>query len=97
MSRLYDTTEWKRLRKMVLADEPLCRRCTDFGLITAATVVDHIKRVEERPDLKLDRANLQPLCKTCHDGAKHSEDIRGYSRDIGADGWPVDKRHPFHR
>ena len=56
--------------------------------------MDHI--VPHRGDHKCfwDRKNWQALCRSCHDGAKRSEERRGYSTDIGADGWPVDPRHP---
>ena len=39
---------------------------------------------------------LQSLCKLHHEGAKKREDARGYSTQIGADGWPVDPRHPVY-
>lgn len=57
----YNSTAWKRLRLMVLNEEPLCRVCQ-----AAATVVDHIKPISEGGP-KTDRENLQSLCKQCHD------------------------------
>jgi 5-methylcytosine-specific restriction protein A len=53
---------------MVLAEEPLCRFCRERGVLTEATEVDHIRSIEERPDLRLVRKNLRPLCKPCHWG-----------------------------
>ena len=44
-----------------------------------------------------DPDNWQALCKSHHDGAKQSEDRRGYSTAVGADGWPLDPRHPVNR
>ena len=56
--RGYDR-RWQRLRRYVLASEPLCRMCG-----APATEVDHIvpKRLggTDHPD------NLQALCKRCH-------------------------------
>lgn len=53
---------WRRLRLMVLRDEPLCRECTRDGRTTPAAEVDHIDGNVH--NLALD--NLQPLCKRCH-------------------------------
>lgn len=46
-----------------------------YGIITEATVVDHIK--PHRGDQKLfwDRGNWQALCKSCHDNKTLKEDI----------------------
>lgn len=54
---------WQQLRKLVLAEEPLCRMCwEDGGLVVAATEVDHIDGDSHHND----RENLRPLCHTCH-------------------------------
>lgn len=87
--------DWRRVRAMVLADEPLCRLCNEHGRVTTATVVDHIIRVKVRPDLRLVRENLQPLCKSCHDSAAQSRDRRGYLKGVGVDGIPLDPSHPW--
>jgi len=34
------------------------------------------------------------LCKLHHESVKKRDDARGYSTQIGADGCPVDPRHP---
>ena len=92
--RGYDSN-WRKVRKFILFQEPLCRFCKKNGRVEAATVVDHITPIEKRPDLRLEASNLQPLCKPCHDREKQSQDKRGYSVRVGNDGWPVDSRHPF--
>ncbi len=86
--------DWRKVRALVLADEPLCRMCDQQGRVTLATIVDHKIRIKERPDLRLARENLQPLCKSCHDSAAQSRDRRGYRKGVGIDGWPVDPAHP---
>jgi 5-methylcytosine-specific restriction protein A len=63
--RGYDAT-WRRLRLIVLAEEPLCRRCLERGLIVASREVDHIIPIGRRPDLRVVRSNLRGLCKPCH-------------------------------
>jgi 5-methylcytosine-specific restriction enzyme A len=66
-ARGYDK-DWRMVRASVLAAEPWCRMCAERGIQTQAKLVDHIVTVRERPDLRLNRANLQPLCWPCHNG-----------------------------
>jgi 5-methylcytosine-specific restriction protein A len=62
----YSSQAWRRLRRAVLAEGPLCVACLERDLTTAATEVDHVLDRVDRPDLQLARSNLQPLCKSCH-------------------------------
>ena len=64
--RGYDA-KWRRARKRFLRSHPLCANCLSQGVLTPATVVDHI--VPHRGDRALfwDENNWQPLCKSCHD------------------------------
>ena len=64
--RGYDA-KWRRARKRFLRSHPLCANCLSQGVLTPATVVDHI--VPHRGDHRLfwDEQNWQPLCKACHD------------------------------
>ena len=64
--RGYDA-KWRRARKRFLQRHPLCANCLSQGVLTPATVVDHI--VPHRGDRALfwDENNWQPLCKSCHD------------------------------
>ena len=59
--RGYDE-HWRKLRKMVLAREPLCRRCKEAGRTKEANLIHHI---DENP-LNNFIENLEPLCATCH-------------------------------
>ncbi len=63
---LYDR-KWQKARRSFLDRNPLCRHCMDKEIITAANVVDHIKRHEGCLNLFWDQSNWQALCKTCHD------------------------------
>ncbi len=65
--KIYDE-QWRKLRNAFLAepDNALCKECYIRGVITEATDVDHVIPIVERPDLKYDADNLQPLCKSCH-------------------------------
>ena len=64
--RGYDA-KWRRARKRFLQRHPLCANCLSQGVLTPATVMDHI--VPHRGDHRLfwDEQNWQPLCKACHD------------------------------
>jgi 5-methylcytosine-specific restriction protein A len=75
VARGYDGA-WARLRAEVLRDEPYCRMCAAEGVMRDATLVDHVIPVAVRPDLRLNRANLQPLCDHHHLRKTHAE-MRG--------------------
>ena len=66
-SKLYKTARWQRLRKRVLSAQPLCVECGRYGILTPATVVDHITPHKGNQRLFWDEDNLQALCKSCHD------------------------------
>jgi 5-methylcytosine-specific restriction endonuclease McrA len=97
--KLYKGKRWQALRQMQLTLHPLCARCLRMipRKLTPATVVHHVK--EHKGDLVLffDPANLESSCKPHHDGDAQSEERVGYSTQVGADGWPVDARHPANR
>ncbi len=55
------TSDWVRLRRIVLAEEPFCRKCG-----APSTEANHITSVKLRPDLRLMRTNVEGLCHPCH-------------------------------
>ena len=60
----YQTKEWLTLRKEILdIYGPLCMKCGDEG---GSPHVDHIKPISFYPELKLDKGNLQVLCRKCN-------------------------------
>ena len=92
----YDTGVWKRMRRLQLKHEPLCKMCLDRGIVTPARVADHVE--EHRGDWnKFRLGTLQSLCFDCHDIHKRRIDLHGYSSDIDDDGWPTDPRHPANK
>lgn len=62
-ARGYDA-RWRKLRLIVLNEEPLCRICRENGRVVAAHHVDHITPLVNGGTH--DRDNLQPLCVACH-------------------------------
>lgn len=88
--------QWQKLRKVMLAQDPLCRTCREQGKVTAAQELDHIvPKAEGGTD---DPANLAPICKPCHKEKTAHESARAQGRTIkprltfGADGWPIARR-----
>ena len=61
-----------------------------MGLLTQGEVVDHIKPIRTHPELAFDPANLQTLCKRCHDSVKHREEMTGHRVGVDSDGNPLD-------
>lgn len=57
-----DGAVWRRLRAMVLCEQPMCADCEAAGRITPATEVDHVDN-DRNNNL---RENLVGLCKPCH-------------------------------
>lgn len=66
--RFYNTKAWKQIRLERLArDNYLCRRCKKRNLLIPATMVHHIKPLEDYPELALELDNLISLCNDCHE------------------------------
>ena len=76
----YDS-RWNKARVRFLKTHPLCVRCRAKGMITPATVVDHVTPHRGNQKLFWNEGNWQPLCKSCHDRKTMTEDhnpIYGY-------------------
>jgi 5-methylcytosine-specific restriction endonuclease McrA len=86
---MYQNNAWRALRLEQLKREPLCRFCKSRGVITVATVCDHIE--PHRGDLEKFWAegNFQSLCADCHNVTKKRME-NGWKEKphIGLDGWP---------
>ena len=64
-TKFYQSTAWRKLRKVKLEQNPLCEECFKKGVHTPAKVVDHIVPIN-RGGAALDIVNLQSLCDRCH-------------------------------
>ncbi len=100
----YNTARWKATReRILLRDLYTCQMpgC-GCGLTTGRThpraaVVDHKTPHRGDPDLFwCGDDGLQSLCATCHNRLKQRLEAHGFSNQIGVDGFPVDKRHPWY-
>ena len=90
--RYYKTARWQRLRKLHLAQHPMCKFCLEHGIVRVANVVDHV--TPHKGDWNaFVTGKLQSLCKPCpHKWAKRQVELRGYRCDIGLDGYPTPAR-----
>lgn len=68
------TSAWQKARIHFLRAHPLCVAHQQLDEVEPATVVDHIKPHKGDKALFWDRANWQPLCKSCHDSKTARED-----------------------
>jgi 5-methylcytosine-specific restriction protein A len=91
----YGLALWKERRRHQLQIEPLCAICLAEDRITGATIADHFPPHGGDYNVFV-LGPLRSLCAPCHDalqGFKH----KGYSCEIGVDGYPIDPAHPFNR
>lgn len=68
--------KWQKARLRFLTENPLCCYCQEQGRVTPATVVDHKIPHQGDQDLFWSRDNWQPLCTSCHSGAKQREEVK---------------------
>ena len=64
-SSFYNSWAWRKKRRRHLQKYPLCIMCHHAGIITNATVVDHIKPIREGGS-KMSSVNHQSLCEYHH-------------------------------
>lgn len=71
----YKTSRWQKLRMVVLIRDLFqCRMCKRIESKTSLLVCDHVKPHRGNELLFWDEANLQCLCKSCHDGLKQKQE-----------------------
>ena len=75
---IYDSYQWKKLRKQYAEQQPLCEHCLKFDILTPLAVVDHVKEIEDGGE-PFDINNLQSLCHSCHN-RKTAEEKRKRNR-----------------
>jgi 5-methylcytosine-specific restriction enzyme A len=96
----YRSSQWLRLRALVLRAQPQCELCG-----APSSAVDHVTPVRAG-GAPLDPANVQALCQQCHsrktascDGGFGNRKADRPLRPRGCDvsGRPLDPSHPWHR
>lgn len=86
--RWYWTNRWRKIAKDQLQREPLCRMCLAGGIITAATVCDHVER-HQGDEHRFYNGPMQSLCANCHDGTKQRQEHGREPQQLDDEGWPT--------
>lgn len=70
------TRAWRKLRDLVVLEEPECRLQLP-GCTRISTTADHIEHYKTHPHLALERRNLRGSCETCNKkrGAKQDAQL----------------------
>jgi 5-methylcytosine-specific restriction enzyme A len=68
------TEAWRKARAVYLGAHPLCVFCERDGLLTVATVVDHIEPHDGDYEKFWSQDNWQALCSQHHNSAKQRQD-----------------------
>lgn len=89
MSWFYNSWKWRKFSKRYKRENPLCIKCKQEGIITAATVTDHITRYADGGE-GFDLNNLKPihfqsLCDF-HHNQKSGKEAHGYKENKGGMG-----------
>lgn len=74
------TQAWRRLRAMVITEEPYCTIGLPGICTQVSTTADHIVSVADRPDLALIRSNVRGACGPCNYSRGASEGNRKRGR-----------------
>jgi 5-methylcytosine-specific restriction protein A len=76
------TFRWAQASKRHLAHEPFCRRCKARGIVTIATLTDHIIPVDGPNDpLFWKESNWQSLDVACHAEKTQEDKAKGLTED----------------
>lgn len=63
----YDSKEWRELRAIKLAQNPVCEVCWEKGRLTMdKLLVHHVVELTQDYGLRLTLSNLQTVCVPCH-------------------------------
>ncbi len=96
VDRWYSNSRWAKRARRQIEQHPLCVFCLKDGIVTPATVADHI--TPHKGDYNsFWYGKLQSLCAAHHNATKQMLEKRGYVTDIGVDGFPTDRKHPFYQ
>ena len=83
---------WEKVRQRILKrDKHLCQVCLKRGRPTPAAEVDHVVPLFKGGTD--DDANLQAICRSCHDSKTRAEQGHKASGGCDANGFPTDSRH----
>lgn len=58
--------DWRRMSERIRKEEPLCVDCLEKGKVWPADECHHKIKIKDAPHQRLNRDNVIPLCKACH-------------------------------
>lgn|GEM_PF-2867670 len=90
----YKSKAWKIRKAQQRAEHPTCCLCERDGIVRLMSIVDHHPRHNE-DYRQFFEGPLRSLCKPHHDSEAQADEARGFSTEIGDDGWPIDSAHPM--
>lgn len=64
---------WRKVRAAWLRSHPWCAECERQGLLTRATVLDHVR--PKSMGGKDDDGNYQSMCESCHNTKRQRESM----------------------
>ena len=76
--KFYQSAQWRKLKEMKLARDPLCETCHQVGKVTVAKIVHHMIPIRKGTK-KVDLDFLVSLCHACHNQIE-SEMERGANK-----------------
>lgn len=94
--KLYNKQSWRKRSAQQRREYPLCEICESEGRVTLARVAHHIEP-HNGDEVSFRLGKLQSLCHACHERAHGRNPPVPYSKEIGADGFPLDPAHPFYK
>src|SRR6516225_5769222 len=80
----YSTSRWARIRRHQLLNHPLCKYCAERGIVTPATICDHVEPHHGNVN-NFWLGPFQSLCKQCHDSTKRFIETSGVCRQTISD------------
>lgn len=98
----YGSKAWAKRRKYQLAEFPMCAICEAQGIIRMAVIRGEDRMiVDHHPPHNEDwnqffHGPVRTLCSHHHNTLAQADEARGFSLEVGADGWPSDQTSPFN-
>lgn len=89
----YKSKAWQIRKRDQRAAQPLCELCDKEGVTRLMAIVDHHPPHNEDWQ-QFFHGPVRSLCKPHHDSQAQADEARGFSVDVGHDGWPTDPLHP---
>ncbi len=72
---IYNSTRWRGISKIHKMQHPLCEECLLYNILTPVDICDHVKEIQDHPELTWDLDNLRSLCHSCHNN-KTADEVR---------------------